>query len=101
LTKYIVYDKLADERGEDTMKHETIKALRNGETLNFNGISLLLDEGIIQPGDLYIAESNTGPKLLTAKKVVMTENGLCINYIHATTPDYSFDGCACVKVREA
>lgn len=83
------------------MKYETIKALREGKIIDLDGIRLTMAEGTIKRGDLYVAESNTGPRLLTAREVVMTEDGRFINYIHATTPDYSFDGAVCVKVREA
>jgi len=82
-------------------EYPTIKALRAGEVVDLGGIRFMMDEGEIKSGDLYIAERNAGPKLLTAREVVMTEDGFCINFIHATTTDYSFDGHECVKVREA
>jgi hypothetical protein len=82
-------------------EYRTIKSLRAGGVVDLYGIKFVMDNGEIKHGDLYIAERNTGPKLLTAKEVIMTVDGSCINFIHATTTDYSFDGHECVKVREA
>lgn len=82
-------------------EYRTIKALRAGEVIDLDGIKLIMDAGEIKPGDLYIAERNTGPKLLTAREIVMLECGCCVDYIHPTSPDYSFNGYECVKVREA
>lgn len=89
------------ERRHTVEKYRVIKALRAGEVVDLEGIRLVMDEGEIEPGDLYVAASNTGPKLLTAREVVRLERGDGIDFIHATTPDYSFDGSDCVKVREA
>jgi hypothetical protein len=88
-------------------EYRTIRALRRGEIIDFEGIKLKMDieedgkEKKIEPGDLYVAERNTRPKLLTAREVVMSECGCCINFICPTTPDYAFDGSECVKVIEA
>ena len=82
-------------------EYRTLTALRRGEVIDIEGLKLEMDEGEIKAGDLYIGERNTGPHFLTAKEVVMTDDGCCISYIHATTPDYSYDGYECVKVREA
>ena len=79
----------------------TINALRRGEIVDLGGILVKKDEGEIKPGDIYVAERNTGPKLLTAREVVMAGCGCCISYIHPTTADYSFDGFESVKVCEA
>lgn len=81
-------------------QYATIKALRMGEVVDLGGIRVKMDEGEIKPGDLYVAERNTGPHLLTAREVVRTEHGH-IDYIHPTTLSYSFDGSECVKVCEA
>jgi hypothetical protein len=89
--------------------YETIKALRWGEVIDLDGILLKMDvdenglEREIGPGDLYVAERNTGPKLLTAERVVAqgeSENGFG-GWIEATTMDYSYDIPECVKVVEA
>lgn len=76
------------------LDYSSLRKLRAGEVLDLDGILLKMDEGEIRAGDLYIAERNTGPKLLTAKKV---DRG----WIEPTTIDYSFDLHECVKVCEA
>jgi hypothetical protein len=55
-----------------------------------------MDQGEIQPGDLYVAERNTGPQLLTAREVNRE-----FNCIYPTEPAYAYDIWECVKVREA
>lgn len=83
--------------------YPTLKALRRGETVDIGGILLKMDVGEngkekeIKPGDLYVAERNTGPHLLTAR-VVDTEAG-CIHPVDFGI--YSFDLWECVRVREA
>lgn len=77
-------------------EYRTINALRRGEVIDLDGIKLKIDEEEIKPGDLYVAERNTGPKLLTAR-VVDTDAG-CIHPVDS--PVYSFDLHECVKVRE-
>ena len=68
-------------------EYRTISALASGEVVILDGISLKMDDGEIKSGDLYVAERNTGPKLLTAR-VVDQERG----WIHATDLfRYSFD----------
>ncbi|MEK9180102.1 MAG: hypothetical protein AAB897_01680 [Patescibacteria group bacterium] len=76
-------------------EYRTLKALRSGAVVDFGGILLEMDEGEIRSGDLYVAERNTGPHLLTAREV-STEHGC----IHSTCTAYSFDIGECVKVRE-
>jgi len=52
-------------------EYKTIKLLRSGKVLNLNGLLLIADPNReIYPGDLYIAERNTGPKLLTCKLIL-------------------------------
>ena len=77
----------------------TLQALRRGEVVNLDGIKFVMDEGDLRPGDLYIAERNTGPKFLTVERVVMY--GDSIDYVVPTTNDYGYDGGECVKVKEA
>lgn len=48
-------------------------------------------EGPIQPGDLYLAERNTGPKLLTCLQVKD-------NYVVPVGIDYCYDVWECIKV---
>lgn len=89
--------------------YRTIRALRNGEIVDLGGIKFKMDvdengeEREIREGDLYIAERNTGPKFLTAAKVVKPGEGPNGhgNWIQATTTDYSYDIPECVKVVEA
>jgi hypothetical protein len=78
-------------------EYKTLKALRQGEVVDLGGILVKMDDGEIKPGDLYVAERNTGPKLLTCREVNV-EGG----WIEPTTfPDYSYDTNECVKVRAA
>ena len=82
--------------------YATLKKLLSGEVIDFEGIMLKRAEGEIKQGDLYIAERNTGPKLLTAREIVMAACGCCVSHIHPVDfPAYSFDGGECVKVCEA
>jgi len=81
--------------------YQTLNALRRGEIIDIEGIKLKMDEGEIQIGNLYVAERNSGPHLLTAKKIVMLDNGNEIDFIVPTCTAYAFDGYECVKVCEA
>ncbi len=76
-------------------KRSTLNKLQQGETIDLKGIRLKMDNGLIKIGDLYIAERNTGPKLLIAKKID-EETG----YIIPTTIDYLYGMQECVKVKE-
>lgn len=87
----------------------TINALRGGEIVDLGGIKFRMDTGktgeevAICAGDLYIAERNTDPKLLTAAKVFPPRLGCGDGYggwIRPTSADYSFDTGECVKVVE-
>jgi len=82
-------------------EYRTLRALRRGEIIDLGGIKLKMDDGQIQVGDLYIGERNTGPKLLTAKRIVMLDNESGINFIVPTCNAYYYDGPECVKVCEA
>lgn len=81
-------------------KYETIRKLREGLIVDIEGITLKKIEGEIEKGDLYVAERNTGPKLLTAREVVWRTDGY-IDFVVPTTADYAFDGYECVRVCEA
>lgn len=74
----------------------TLKALLNGEVIDLDGIKLIMDNGSINRGDLYVAERNTGPKLLTAERI-----NVDWGFIVPTTMNYAYDTRECVKVREA
>jgi hypothetical protein len=75
-------------------KYPTLNKLRNGEAIDLGGIPLKMDTGELQVGDLYVAERNTGPHLLTVK-------GFGEDCVFATTPVYAFNTGECVKVCEA
>lgn len=77
-------------------EYRTLRALTAGEVVDIEGIKLRMDDGKIRPGDLYVAERNTGPKLLTAKIV-----DLEIGCIFPTCDAYPYDIGEYVKVREA
>lgn len=76
--------------------YRTIRALERGEVVDLGGILVRKDEGEIQPGDLYVGERNTGPHLLTAKRVSSE-----IGCIFPTCDAYPYDLKECVRVREA
>lgn len=75
--------------------YSTLNKLRAGETFDLEGLLLKMAPGDITPGDLYIAERNGPPKLLTAKEINVQEG-----WIVPTTFDYSYDTHECVKVEE-
>lgn len=78
-------------------EYNTIRALRRGEVVDLDGLRLVQDgDGDVGPGDLYVAERNTGPKLLTCERV--HEEG---GWVVARENAYSFDTHECVKVKEA
>lgn len=69
--------------------------LKKGEEVIFNGMKLKPLEGDIEPGDKYLAERNTGPKLLVCREIGMD----CIHPEHEPVA-YSYDTWECVKVEE-
>lgn len=79
--------------------YKTIRALRRGETVTLEGETFRMSVGAngeeedIQPGDFYIAERNTGPRLLTCAKNVDPRG-----WIQAVENAYPFDTGECVKV---
>ena len=77
-------------------EYKTVRALRQGEIVDVGGIQVKMDEGDIKPGDMYVAERNSGPKFLTALEV---DNEL--GCIFPASNDYPFDIGECVKVCEA
>lgn len=83
-----------------TRPYHALRALHRGEVLDLDGVKVMKSDGLIAVGDLYVAVRNTGPHLLTARKIVMAKCGCCVSFIVPTTPDYAFDGQECVKVRE-
>lgn len=76
------------------IRYQTLKQLQNGKIIDLKGIKLKMDLGELQIGDLYIAERNTGPKLLTVKTIT---DGI----VYPTTLDYPYNLLECVKVKSA
>lgn len=84
--------------------YKSIRALRRGETVEIDGLHLAIDgDGEVQAGDLYIAERNTGPQLLTAKRIDNVHNEIVWGgpWVLPTTFAYAYDLDECVKVKEA
>jgi len=81
---------------ERMREYRTIRALERGETVELWGLRFVKDQGEIGKGDLYIAERNTGPQLLTCA-YVNHENG----YVVPSEGEYPYDLSECVKVRES
>lgn len=77
-------------------EYNALKALRRGEALDVEGVLVKMTEGVIQPGDFYVGERNTGPKLLIAKEI-HEEWGI----IYPEGIGYPFDIGECVRVEEA
>lgn len=88
-------------------EYKSIRALREGKVLDLDGLRLRMDvdekgqEKEIQPGDLYVAERNTGPQLLTAEKIVDPVDFWGGKFVIPTTMNYPYDLHECVKVVEA
>ena len=76
-------------------KSTILSRLRQGETVEIEGLFFHGISGEIQTGDIYIAERNTGPKLLWCK-----EHNHDKGIVFPTTLDYPFDTYECVKVQE-
>lgn len=74
-------------------EYKTVRALLRGEVVELEGFKFRRVEGEIGPGDMYIAERNTGPQLLWCSFI---EKGA----IFPTTIDYPYDIGECVKVEE-
>lgn len=69
-----------------------LNMLRNGDSLDLGGITVKMVSGLLKPGDLYVAERNTGPQLGI---VAMVHD----SFIRAKDPMmYSYDIWECVKV---
>jgi hypothetical protein len=75
--------------------YDTLTRLAAGEVVDLQGIKLVADGAELSPSDLYVAERNTGSRLLTVRSVHKT--GFVIPVEHA----YSYDRHECVKVRSA
>lgn len=80
-----------------SMKSLEWQALKNGDDAVLEGIALRgLPDEPIRPGDLYVAERNAGPKLLTCHRVNNTGRWIVpLDYA------YSYSFSECVRVEEA
>lgn len=76
-------------------EYAALKTLRSGDILDIDGLSLVMDEGDIKPGDLYVGERNAGPQLLTARKVDYE-----LGCIFPTCTSYPYDLGECIKIKE-
>jgi len=70
--------------------------LREGQTIEVEGVTFRKIDGDIEVGDWYIAERNVGPKLLTARKIVMS--GDFPSFIVPEEMAYCYDWHECVRV---
>lgn len=84
-------------------EYRALKALREGKAVSIKGVLFkATEEEEIKPGDIYIAERNTGPRLLTAKRIVGPGEGPdgFGGWIDAKEfPAYNYDIWECVRVR--
>lgn len=77
---------------------ETVRRLRDGEVIELEGLKFRMSgDGEVNEGDLYIAGRNTGPHLMTCKRVDKKIGCIYSTVVH----DYPFDIHECVKVEEA
>ena len=74
-------------------EYKTIRALREGKSVEVEGLTVCMVEGDIKPGDIYVGERNVGPRLLTALSV-NSEGG----WINPREQAYNYDVSECVKV---
>jgi len=49
--------------------YKTISALNRDEIVDLGGILVKKADGELKSGDLYVAERNTGPHLLTCREI--------------------------------
>jgi hypothetical protein len=77
---------------------ESIKALRNGDTVDINGFLVrATNDQDLREGAHYVAGRNTGPHLLTVRDVVVEDNFIG-GYVLAMENAYPFDVPECVVV---
>lgn len=78
--------------------------LRRGEVIEIDGLRLVMDgDGEVNEGDLYVAERNQGPKLLTCKKHIRDDprGGYSGWFVVPVELAYCYDTHECVRVKEA
>lgn len=76
-------------------EYKTIRTLNSGEVIDLDGLRLRKRSGDLGPGDLYVAERNADPVLLTCARV--HPEGI----VFPTTVDYPYDLHECVRVEES
>jgi hypothetical protein len=74
-------------------EYKTIRALREGRSVEVEGLIVCMVAGDIEPGDTYVGERNVGPRLLTAE-TINKEGG----WINPKELAYNYDIGECVKV---
>lgn len=76
-------------------QYDCRNALLRGEIVEINGKSYRRIDGDIENGDLYFAERNTGPKILTARNVNRDQSWIVPN-----EPGYVYDIHECIRIEE-
>jgi hypothetical protein len=84
------------------MRSGIIGRIRDGETVAFEGAKVRLLPGketgdLLEPGDFYLAERNSGPQLLTVKRVRETDAEWA-GWVIPVELAYFFDFVECVGV---
>lgn len=71
------------------------RILSDGGTVEIEGLAFVMDgDGEVRPGDTYIAERNTGPKLLTCLGI-----NISLSCIVPVENAYCFDTNECIRVK--
>ena len=96
--------------------YRTLRALRAGDPVEIDGVMFVREPGDIAAGDTYVAERNTGPKLLTAARFAYYDgyrhdtrissdfrdvSGAVCSWVIPVETAYCYDSDECVKVRLA
>lgn len=89
-------------RSHMSPKHFSAQArLSYGAEITIDGRRYAKDgDGEVRPGDLYVAERNTGAHLLTCKSVSTKPGTGWVNPENGGTTCYPFDLGECIRVRE-
>lgn len=67
--------------------------LKNGKDILFEDVVLVPKTGPLSKGDSYVAERNTGPKLLTVRALSDDKT-----YVIPVEQEYCYDTWECIKV---
>ena len=83
------------------MMSQEMQDLRSNRFCIFEGVRLEAEDGPLRIGDTYLAERNSGPKLLTVKQVHGHWDGLYLvpTYVESVENEYPYDYHECVKVK--